>query len=198
PQTRGATFGAPKKDAQSEWTCGLVDGRQALGMTGLSGATPAQIVIDLEKSDGLGYKLEPGQRLRLRMTYRRAGKGAGAMSVQAAGDAKELATPLPNSNAEWQTVEVVATRAEKPLRCVVETTEGGAGNTLFVRTITVTDLGKPAPSAADLSKWTEGPVVYSLDVSKIPPFWVKTGEFTCTSGEPGRRPAGRGARRAAA
>ena len=60
------------------------------------------------------------------------------------GDHKVLdRAPLPNSNGEWKTVEVVSTRKTVPLRCVITSVEKGAGNTLFVRSATVAAVGPP-------------------------------------------------------
>lgn len=201
PAIRGVSFGAPKPEALSEWTCGPVGGRQALGLTNLNEVAAAQIAIDLEKSDGVGLKLEPGHRLRLRVTYRSAGTGQGTMYFQTYDIGLVPArAALPNSNAEWKTVDLLLTRGEKPIRCLIDNTERGPGNTLSIRTITVADLGKEkpppddphSPPPTDPARWAEGRVIYSLDVAKIPPFRVKKEQFTRTTAEAEQLPVGIG------
>jgi serine/threonine protein kinase len=198
PFIRGVYFAGYKKETVSEWTCGPVDGRQAIGFTNVNDVVSAQIGIDLEKGDGVGLKLEPGQKVRLRVTYRTAGKAKGMIYFQTFGDWSMVATAqLPNSNDQWKMVELVATRGDKPIRCVIDLQEHGAGNTLYVRTVTVTTVGKGAPAApdslpadTDLSTWGDGPSVWTLDVAKIPAFRVKKEQFNRTGGEPEKLPAG--------
>ena len=95
----------------------------------LNDVVSAQIGIELEK--GVGAKFAPGQIVRLRVTYRTAGKGRGGVYFQNADDHKvfDRATLL-NSNSEWKTVELITTRNVNPLRCLIDTNEKGAGNTL--------------------------------------------------------------------
>jgi hypothetical protein len=96
-------------------------------------------------------------------------------------------------------VELVATRGERPIRCVIDTLKPGVGNTISIRTITITAVQQPSsntgPNArrvTDLTKWVEGAVIYSLDVNAIPPFRVIKEQFTRTSGEPESLPVGVG------
>lgn len=192
PPIRGVTFGAPQKQAISQWTCGPVDGRQAISLTNLNDGTSSGIGIELEQADGLGLKVDPGRQLRLRVTYRTTGTGHGTAAILM-GDGQPLATAaLANSNDTWKTVDVVATRGDQPVRCAINATGHGTGNTLSIRTINVTDLGKADPpvSDSDPATWVEGSVVYSLDLAKVPPFRVIKEQFIRTAGEPEVLPPG--------
>jgi serine/threonine protein kinase len=200
PRLRGVTLGGYKKETHSAWTCAMVDGRQALSFTNLNDVISAQVAIELESPEGLGLTLEPGQQVRLRVTYQTAGETRGQMYFQTYADWSLIATqPLASTQNGWSTVELVATRGQRPIRCVIETLAAGAGNTISLRTITVTAVPKPSsPSpqtagrATDLNKWVEGSVIYSLDVQAIPPFRVIKEQFTRTSGEAETLPVGVG------
>ncbi len=208
PQIHGVNLVGWKADSKSEWTCGPVEGAKAIGITNLNDVVSAQIGIELEH--WAGATLVPGQAIRMRVTYRTAGTGRGAMYVQSATDYKVLArVELPNSNAEWKTLDLLATRGPHPVRCLVDTSEKGVGNTLFVRTVTVATVGAPAPVTAtpalsappkvapkadpsDLLTWTEGAPVYRLDVAAIPAFRVQKEKQQRLSGDEERLPPGIG------
>ncbi len=206
PRLPGVYFGGYKKETQSEWMCGPIDGVKAIGYTNLNEIKSAQIGIELESAQGIGARLDPGQRLRLRVTYRTAGQGRGNAYIQSFGDWAVLQqADLTNSNGEWKTVDIETTRGEKPLRCVVDVTETGSGNTLYVRSVEVLLIGKGAPSPApspaprapttpgiDHTNWAEGPVAYKLDLAKIPTFRQVKEQFNRTSGDPEQLPIGIG------
>ncbi len=202
PRLKGVYFGGWKPETISEWVCGMVGGSKAIGYTNVNDVNSAQIGIELEGADGLGLKFEPGQRIRLRIEYQTAGRGSGHAYFQTYGDWKVSDRgDLPNSNTEWKTVDIVTTRGDKPLRCVIDTSETGAGNTLFIRSATISVVGAlpepasnppPSPAGPDLNKWTEGKVVYALDVAKIPAFRVVKEQFARTNGEGERLPFGVG------
>jgi tRNA A-37 threonylcarbamoyl transferase component Bud32 len=205
PRVPGVYFGGWKNETVSVWSCGPVAGSKALAYANANGVQSAQIGIDLEGGTGGGLKFEPGQRLRLRVEYRTAGRGIGRAYFQNHEDWKVPDdAALPNSNGAWNTVDVVTTRGDKPLRCLVDADESGTENVLFIRSVKVLDAGRgpppastPAtsptpPAAPDLSKWAEGSVVYALDVAKVPEFRVVKERFTRTSGEAEKLPTGIG------
>jgi hypothetical protein len=200
---QGVYFGGWKHETVSTWSCGPIAGSKAVAYTNANGVQSAQIGIELEGGTGVGLKFEPGQRLRLRVEYRTAGRGTGRAYFQNYEDWKvSEGGALPNSNGAWNTVDVVTTRGDKPVRCLVDVGETGPENVLYVRSVKVLDAGKgpppvPAtsptpPAEADVSKWAEGKVVYALDVAKIPEFRVVKERFTRTSGEPEQLPPGIG------
>lgn len=203
PKVPGVYFGGWKPDTQSEWTCGPIAGARAVGITNLSDVLSAQIGIELEGAVGL--KFVPGQIVRVRVTYRTAAKGRGTAYLQNIDDRKTPArADLPNSNAEWKTVELVATRGANPLRLLVDTSEKGVGNTLFVRSVTVAEVGAARPLAAaapaapvadaasDPATWTEGATRYALDVAAIPAFRTQKEKGQRLGGDEERLPAGVG------
>jgi hypothetical protein len=205
PNIRGVYFHAWKPETISEWECGTVAGVKAIGYTNVNAVNSAQIGIELEQAGGLGLKFEPGQRVRLRVTYRTAGKGRGHMYFQTYEDWQVSdRMDLPSSNDEWSTVDLVTTRGDKPLRCVIDTSETGPGNTLYVRSVIVSEASKdggtsvavtpppPQPPADEFANWTEGTSVYALDVAKIPEFRVVKEQFNRTAGAAEQLPAGIG------
>ena len=205
PKVKGVYFGGWKPESVSEWSCSTVAGSKAIGYTNINDVNSAQLGIELEQASGIGLRFEPGQRIRLRIEYRTAGKGSGHAYFQTYEDWKVPDRgELPNSNSEWKTVDLVTTRGDRPLRCVIDTSEHGAGNTLYIRSVTISEAGKgaptptaeptptPSPAGPDLSKWAEGKVAYSLDVAKIPAFRVVKEQFTRTSGPEERLPTGVG------
>jgi hypothetical protein len=191
-----------KQDTVSEWECGTVAGARAIGFTNINSVVSAQIGIELEQSTGVGLKFEPNQRLRVRVEYRTAGRGSGSIYFQTYEDWKVSdRVELPNSNDAWKTVELVTTRGAKPLRCLIDTNEEGTGNTLYIRSVTVTEVGKegtvavapPTPPAGDdFANWTEGTTIYTLDVAKIPEFRNVKEQFKRTSGDAEQLPVGIG------
>ena len=202
PPIKGVYFGAWKKDTINAWECGTIDGVKAIGFTNLNEVNSAQIGIELESATGLGLKFEPGQLIRLRVTYKTAEKGRGAMYFQSMIDYKVPArVELPNSNAEWKTVELFITREDQPLRCVIDTLENGAGNTFYVRSATIITGGKRVSPVAtppkekpadDFANWTEATTIYSLDIAKIAAFRIQKEQFTRLAGEAETLPAGIG------
>lgn len=193
PKVPGVSFSAYKPETVNEWVCGPKDGVKAIGFTNINDVRSAQIAVDLENESGLGLKFEPNQKLRLRVVYRTTGIGRGNMYFQTLGDWKGLGfVPLPNSNNEWKTAELVVVRGDKPIRCVIDANETGAENMLYIRSIIISDAGKLPLLPLDPSTWTDGPVVYSLDVSKIPAFRVQKEQFVRSDGEPETLPAGIG------
>ena len=204
PKITGVYFGGWKADTESEWVCAPVAGAKALGITNISDVISAQIGIELEK--GVGAKFTPNQLVRLRVTYRTSGKGRGAIYFQNADDHKVPDRALlPNSNSEWKTVELVTTRKANPLRCLVDTNEKGAGNTLFVKSVTVAAIGgprpdavvsapnpAPAPAVNDPATWPEGATLYALDVSKIPAFRTQKEKGARLGGDVEQLPVGVG------
>lgn len=206
PAIAGVYFGGWKPETVSEWTCTTVAGSKAIGIVNVNEVLSAQIGIELEKA--VGVKLTPGQRVRLRVEYRTAGSAKGHIYFQNYEDWKvPFRTDLPNSNDRWNTVDLVATRGELPLRCLVDASTPGRGNILFVRSVTITDAGRgtaptgfrnppPSTSAAssqdDPSRWPEGPRVYRLDVAAIPPFRVVKEKFQRINGETEQLPDGIG------
>lgn len=206
PAIPGVYFGGWKPETVSEYTCGLVAGSKAIGITNANEVLSAQIGIELEKQ--VGAMLTPGQRVRLRVEYRTAGSGKGHIYFQTYDDWKvPFRTDLPNSNDRWNTVDLIAVRGDKPLRCLVDTSTTGRGHVLFVRSVTITDAGRdgapptgqpPASTSNtsnpndDPSRWVEGRVVYRLDVASIPAFRVVKEHHTRLSGDPERLPPGVG------
>jgi serine/threonine protein kinase len=143
PTIKGVNLTAYKKETLHEWSCGQVDGVKAIGLTNVNDVRSTQIAVELESEYGLDLQLEESQRLRLRVTYRTAGLGRGNMYFQTYGDWKGLGTVmLPNSNNEWKTVELYVVRGDKPIRCVIDTSEPGQGNTLYIRSVSVVSRGK--------------------------------------------------------
>jgi serine/threonine protein kinase len=199
PQLPGVLLGGYKKETESEWICTNIQGSQALSFANLNDVRSAQVAIDLEKPDGLGLTLEPGQQVRLRVTYLTLGQGRGQMYFQSYDDWKLLASrTLPNVH-DWNTVDLVVTRGNRPIQCVIETRETGASNAIAIRTITVTAVQHPTRAnssarrvTADISKWVEGSVIYSLDVQAIPPFRVIKEQFNRINGEEEQLPWGVG------
>ena len=205
PKVRGVYFGGWKPETASEWECGPVAGARAVGFANTAEPTSAQIGLELEEANGLALKFEPSTRVRVRVVYRTAGRGRGSLYFQTYGENRvPNRAELPNSNSEWTTVDVLTTRGDKPLRCLIDAGEPGPGNRLYVRSVTVYDAGKagtpvaavaPAPAATqpaadEFAGWTEGATVYALDAAKIPAFRVvkeKTGRL---SGDPEQLPAG--------
>jgi eukaryotic-like serine/threonine-protein kinase len=206
PKLKGVYLAGWKMDSITEWECATVAGSKALGFTNINEANSAQIGMDLEKADGAGLKFEPGQKLRMRIVYRTAGMGRGQAYFQTFNDWKVInRVELPNSNDEWKTVELDTTRGDKALRCLVETSETGAGNTLYIRSVILTDIGKgkppassppvtpPTPTPADNpASWTEGTNIYTLEIAKIPAFRVVKEQFNRTSGDAESLPTGIG------
>jgi eukaryotic-like serine/threonine-protein kinase len=210
PKIRGVYFGGWKPESESEWVCAPVAGAKAIGITNVSDVISAQIGIELESARGVGATFTPGQLVRMRVTYRTSGKGRGSIYFQNADDHKVPdRASLPNSNSEWRTVELVTQRKNNPLRCLVDTSEKGAGNTLFVRTVTVSAAGDPrsvavapqtptpAPApktnpALDPATWAEGAILYSLDVAKIPAFRNQKEKGMRLGGDAEQLPAGIG------
>lgn len=206
PAIAGVYFGGWKPETVSEWTCTTVAGSKAIGIVNVNEVLSAQIGIELEKA--VGVKLTPGQRVRLRVEYRTAGSAKGHIYFQNYEDWKvPFRTDLPSSNGRWSTVDLVATRGELPLRCLVDVSTTGRGNILFVRSVTITDAGRgtapsgspnppPAASASnstdDPSRWAEGARVYRLDVAAIAPFRVVKEQFQRISGEAEQLPEGIG------
>jgi serine/threonine-protein kinase len=207
PSIKDVYFGGWKAETESEWVCGPVAGDQALGLTNLNDVSSAQIGIELEYPNGTP-KFLPGQYVRMRVTYRTSGKGYGTIYFQNVSDFKVYdRTELPNSNGEWRTVELLTQRKDSPLRCLVDTSGQGAGNTLFVRSVTVAAISErpvaqapvpdPAPApktdpALDPATWAEGAVVYSLDVSKIPAFRTQKEQGKRLGGDNEQLPPGIG------
>jgi serine/threonine-protein kinase len=207
PNIRGVGFDAWKPETSGEWACGGAAGARAISVVNLNDPFSAQIGLELE--GGAGLKLTPGQIVRIRITYRTAGTGHGSAYVQNADDFKipDRAT-LPNSNTEWSTVELVTIRDDHPLRCLIDGFEKGAENALFIRSVTVAEVGAsrpptaaPAPaapppsrpnSALDPATWAEGSTVYALDVAAIPQFRVQKEKGERLGGEPERLPPGIG------
>ncbi|MBN9118353.1 MAG: serine/threonine protein kinase [Planctomycetes bacterium] len=196
PMIAGVSFAAWKPETESEWVCGPVAGAKAIGITNLNDAVSAQIGVELEGAAGL--KFAPGQIVRVRVTYRTSGKGHGSVYVQNADDktAPDRAG-LPSSNSDWKVVELVTTRGASPLRCLIDTGEKGAGNTLFVRSVTVAEVGPPRPApktdpALDPATWSEGAALYSLNVSAVPAFRVQKEKGQRVSGDAEKLPAGVG------
>ena len=202
PSIRGVYFHGWKPETVSEWECKTVAGAKAIGYTNVNEVNSAQIGLELEQASGIALKFEPGQRVRVRVVYRTEGKGRGHLYAQTYGDWKVSDhANMPSSNDAWNTVDLVATRGEKPLRCIIDTSETGAGNTLYVRSITVSDAGQggvpvamsdPAPTADDPANWAEGATLYTLDVAKIPEFRVVKEQSKLTMGTAEQLPAGIG------
>jgi hypothetical protein len=139
PTIQGVAFGAYKAESESEWVCGPIGDAKAIGFTNLNDVNSTQIAIEMEKQTGL--KFAPGQLIRVRVTYRTTGKGRGNLYCQTYDDWKVSdRVNLPNSNTEWKTVELLATRGENPLRCLVDTSESGTGNTIYVKSITIAEV----------------------------------------------------------
>jgi hypothetical protein len=160
---KGLYFGGWKPETVSEWTCGMVAGFKAIGYTNVNEVNSAQIGLELEGEGGLGLKFEPGQLVRMRIEYLTSGRGHGRAYFQTYGDSRVFGIgELPRSNSEWKVVDVVTTREDKPLRCVIDTSETGTGNSLFIRSVTVSVPGtKPfstpvpnpsGPAGKDLNK----------------------------------------------
>lgn len=214
PVIPGVYFSGWKPETVSEYTCGVVAGSKAIGITNVNEIISAQIGIELERA--VGAHLRPGQQVHLRVEYRTANQGQGRIYFQTYDDWKVLFhTDLPTSNDRWSTVDLIAIRGEKPLRCLIDTRAAGRGNILFVRSITIT-AAKPgntslspntppsnstppsvSPPAAqgtkdDPTAWAEGRVVYRLDVSSIAPFRVVKEQHERISGEPEKLPVGVG------
>jgi serine/threonine protein kinase len=206
PVIAGVYFGGWKPETISEWTCGTVAGSKAIGIVNVNEVLSAQIGIELEKA--VGVKLTPGQKVRLRVEYRTAGSAEGRIYFQTYDDWKvPFSTDLPNSNGRWCTVDLLATRGDQPLRCLIDTNTTGHGNILFIRTVTITDAGRavvipkssnsppttqPMASDEDPSRWAEGARLYRLDVSSISPFRVVKEKSKQISGEPEQLPPGVG------
>jgi serine/threonine protein kinase len=200
PRVKGVYFGGWKPETQSTWECGPAGGAKALGYTNLGDVISAQIGIELESAAGIGLKLEAGEVVRARVAYRTTGRGRGSVYFQNADDHKVPArVTLPNSNDGWATVDLVHTRRESPLRLLVDTNESGAGNTLFVRSVTVTQVAPVAASVGetpaaqpDASKWAEGASVFKFDASGVPTFRVQKEKGERIGGDGERLPAGVG------
>jgi eukaryotic-like serine/threonine-protein kinase len=213
PKIPGIYFAGWKPETLSEWVCGPVAGAKAIGITNLSDVISAEIGIDLEDAKGVGLRFSPGQIVRVRVTYRTAGKGRGSVFVQNSDDRKVPdRANLSGSNTAWKTVELVTIRGEHPLRCLVTTSEKGAGNTLYVRSVIVSEVGAPRPVAAapapapasatapapktdpalDPATWAEGATVYVLDVNAIPTFRTQKEKGGRLGGDTERLPAGVG------
>ncbi|HSQ55987.1 MAG TPA: hypothetical protein VLM40_09580, partial [Gemmata sp.] len=204
PTIRGVYFHGWKPESISEWECKTIAGARAIGFTNLNGVNSAQIGIELEQPGGLNLKFKSGDRVRLRVEYRTAGRGRGHMYFQTYEDWKVSdRIDLPNSNDAWNTVDLITTRRVEPIRCLIDTSETGAGNTLFVRSITISDASRegesvngtpsPRPPASDgLANWAEGATVYTLDLAKIPEFRVVKDRGTRTSGDAEQLPSGIG------
>jgi hypothetical protein len=197
PRIRGVYFGGWKPESVSEWECRTVEGEKAIAFTNLNDVNAAQIGIELEQSDGVGLTFEPGQRIRLRVVYRTAGRGNGHMYFQTYNDWEVPSrVDISNSNNAWRTVDLVTTRGDKPLRCLIDTSTIGPGNSLIVRSITVSDPDAasppPSPKRGDPANWREGRTLYSLDVAKIPEFRVVKEQFKRTSGDAEQLPFGIG------
>jgi hypothetical protein len=200
PKIKDVYFGGWKPETESEWSCGLVDGVKAVGLTNLNDVMSTQIGVELEHENG-PEKFTPGEYVRMRVTYRTSGKGRGSIYFQNYDDRKvyDRAT-LPNSNNEWKTVELVTQRRTNPLRCLIDTGEQGAGNTLYVRSVTVAGVGEPRPltvapppnPALDPGTWAESATVYSLDISKIPPFRTQKEKSKRLGGDTEQLPKGVG------
>ncbi|MBY0458894.1 MAG: hypothetical protein K2V38_16270, partial [Gemmataceae bacterium] len=149
PRVRGVAFVGYRADTESQWTCGPVgdgSGRaKAVGFTNVNASISTQIAIELEGNNGTGVSFAPGQLIRVRITYRTAGKAHGQAYFQHQGDYSKMYEQilLTNSNDEWVTEEVVFTRGPQPLRYLIDALEPGAGNTLYVQTVTVAEIGPP-------------------------------------------------------
>jgi serine/threonine protein kinase len=201
---KGVGFIGWKKETISEWETSVIAGAKVVGFTNVNETKSAQIGIDLEAANGVGLKFEPGAQLRLRVVYRTAGKCRGRMYFQTFTDWKVAESiDLPNSNNAWKTLDLVATRGEAPLRCLIDTSETGTGNTLYVRSVTISEIGKgnpptanqspkPTPLTAVPADWIEGKTLYTLDVAAIPTFRVVKERFNRTSGDAEMLPVGIG------
>ncbi|MCS7023118.1 MAG: hypothetical protein NZU63_14975, partial [Gemmataceae bacterium] len=205
PPINGVYFGGWKEETVSEWSCATIAGSKAIGITNLNEVVSAQIGIELEKA--VGVTLTPGQRVRLRVEYRTAGAAKGHIYFQTYDDWKvPFRTDLPNSNDRWNTVDLLATRGDKPFRCLIDTSTVGRGNILFIRSVTITDAGReqnvvvnPVPSPSPMTsdggepaRWAEGRLIYRLDIAAITPFRVVKEHYKRISGEPERLPVGVG------
>jgi serine/threonine-protein kinase len=202
PRVPGVQFVGWKAETRGAWTCGPVADARAIGITNLNDVLSAQIGVDLEGNPGANLRFEPGQIVRLRVTYRTTGKGRGETYFQNIDDRKTFGqTALPNSNGEWKTVELVTTRGASPLRFLIDTREKGEGNTLFVRSATVSEVGPPRPvtaappapttgGAQGASRWPEGATIYSLRASAIPAFRVQKEKGGRLGGDAEKLPAG--------
>jgi serine/threonine-protein kinase len=200
PTLRDIYFGGWKAETESAWVCGPLEGVKAIGLTNLNDVMSAQIGIELEYPNG-PEKFIPGQYVRMRVTYRTSGKCRGSIYFQNSDDYKvPERVMLPNSNSEWKTVEMLVQRKDHPLRCLVDTSEHGSGNTLFVKSVTVAAVGEPRPVATaipsnpalDPSTWAEGATLYTLDVSKIPAFRTQKEKAQRLGGDTEQLPKGIG------
>src|SRR5262245_36108379 len=205
PPLTGIYLGGWKPETESEWTCKPYMDVKAIGFTNLNDVVSAQIGIELEAANGKALKFAQGQIIRITATYRTTGKARGSLYVQNADDKKVPdRANMPTSNGSWRTVELVTVRGSNPLRCLVDVSEHGEGNTLYVKSVTVAEVGKagqapktnPPPKSPsnpnDPVTWAEGPNVYSLDISKIPAFRVQKEKGTRIGGESEQLPEGIG------
>jgi len=203
---RGVGFRGWKPQTHSDWECGSFGGVRAVSFCNVNDVVSAQIALELESAAGIGLKINPGTQLRARVAYRTTGTAAGRMYFQTADFKTGLgSTSLPNSNAVWRTVDVLATRGDQPLRLLVDNTAIGAENALLVRSVTVTEVakqsvppaGNPPPTpprnpADDLSRWTEGAKVYDLNLAAVGEFRVQKDKNGRLGGEAEVLPPGVG------
>ena len=173
PRLPGLFFGGHKADTVSEWVGGPVGGVQAIGFTNRNTPHSAQIGIDLEGPNSVGLTLTPGNKYRLTVTYQTAGAATGQMYFQTNRDWSLPAgiVELPNSNGTWRTVEQVATKDARPLRCLVDSSTNGPNDMMYVRSVVVSEVGTGPP--VNPSPGKGGRSVYKLDLDKIAPFRVQ-------------------------
>jgi serine/threonine protein kinase len=186
PAIDGIHFGGYKKETLSVWSRETHDDVRVLGITNVNEVVSAQLAVSLEAGNGGGAHIAPGDQLRLRVVYRTSGSARGTAFFQSFGDWKQMASvPMPTSNDGWKTVEVVGTRGEKPIRCVIDAREPGMANTIFIRSITVTEVSNKTHTGL-----VEGKSVYSVDVAAIPRFRVQKEQFISLNGTSEALPPG--------
>ena len=134
-----------KEGATGEFRRDTFDGAAALGITNLTELGSAQFYFDLE--GGLKLTLEPGKAYRVKATYRTANEAKGGLNVDAVPGYKSIASTNLDGATAWKTAAVSFVRPpaadDVKVRCVVNNSAVGEGNTLWVKSIEVVELVPP-------------------------------------------------------
>jgi hypothetical protein len=141
---KGVRAACWKPTATAEFRCESTDGSQALGLTNLTDEKSGQITFELERE--MNLRLTPGKAYRLTVGYATRNDAAGGLMVQVpqeAGFRTVHQVPLTATDGAWKTVSGEFERKDgEPIRLALENYSVGEGNTLYIRSVEVTELVK--------------------------------------------------------
>jgi serine/threonine protein kinase len=141
-----------------------VDGVPAFGITHRNDVPSAQLGLEFERAPtGIGLPLQVGKTYSLKFTYKTTGTAEGVSYFQEYGTWRQLKVQELAPADGWKTVEYEAKKTDQPLRAVIDLKGTGDGNTLYVRDVSLIEVGTgEAPTAAAPAGWASA---YKLDLS---------------------------------